>query len=153
MEMVFGVIRESWNVLNESALYCLLGIIMSGVLKSFISDAFVMEHLGTNTMSSVVKASLLGIPLPLCSCGVIPVAMGLRRQGAGKGPTTAFLISTPETGIDSIALTYALLDPLMTIVRPVAAFITATVAGMLVNFMPDGKEVRTVNAGAGLSSS
>lgn len=152
LEMLTGVINASWQVLNDSAIYCLFGIFMSGVLKSFMSDDFVAEHLGTNNITSVVKASLLGIPLPLCSCGVIPVAMGLRRQGAGKGPTTAFLISTPETGVDSIAITYALLDPIMTVVRPVAAFITATVAGILVNFMPDGKEVRPVNGGAGCSS-
>jgi uncharacterized protein len=139
MDIVTGVLKESWHVLNDSALYCLFGIVMSGILKGFISDDFVIEHLGTNNISSVIKASLLGIPLPLCSCGVIPVATGLRRQGAGKGPTTAFLISTPETGVDSIALTYALLDPIMTVIRPVAAFVTATVAGILVNFMPDEK--------------
>jgi len=137
--MFLGVIRESWHVLNDSAPYCLFGIFVSGVLKIFMPDDFVAQHLGTNNLFSVVKASLLGIPLPLCSCGVIPVATGLKRQGAGNGPTTAFLISTPETGVDSIAVTYALLDPFMTIIRPVAAFITATVAGIFVNCLPDEK--------------
>lgn len=79
----------------------------------------------------------MGIPLPLCSCGVIPVSIGLRKQGASKGATTAFLIATPETGVDSIAITYALLDPLMTVIRPLAAFVTACIAGMIVNLLPD----------------
>jgi len=136
METVFGVLKESWQVLNDSALYCLFGIFMSGLLKSLMPNDFVAGHLGGNSTASVIKASLIGMPLPLCSCGVIPVASGLRRQGAGTGATTAFLISTPETGIDSIALTYALLDPFMTVIRPVAAFITATAAGILVNCIP-----------------
>ena len=71
------------------------------------------------------KASLFGVPLPLCSCGVIPVAVELRKQGAGRGATTSFLISTPETGVDSMLLTYALMGPVMTVARPVAAFVAA----------------------------
>jgi uncharacterized membrane protein YraQ (UPF0718 family) len=151
IEMFAGVITESWRVLNDSAVYCLFGICMSGILKGFMSDDFVAGHLGTNNFVSVIKASLLGIPLPLCSCGVIPVATGLKRQGAGNGPTTAFLISTPETGVDSIAITYALLDPIMTVIRPLAAFITATVAGFIVNFMPDAGTAATERAGTACS--
>jgi uncharacterized membrane protein YraQ (UPF0718 family) len=84
---------------------------------------------------SVVKAAFLGVPLPLCSCGVLPAAVSLNKQGANKGATTAFLISTPESGVDSIALSYALLDPVMTVVRPVAAFITAITAGWTENLL------------------
>ncbi len=127
-------------MLNESAGYCLFGIFMAGLLRAFMPDDFVLKHLGKNNITSVIKASIIGVPMPMCSCGVIPVAMGLRKQGAGKGPTTAFLISTPESGVDSIAVTWALLDPIMTIVRPLAAFITATVAGIIVNFVPEHKE-------------
>jgi hypothetical protein len=147
LEVFAGVITESWRVLHDSAVYCLFGIFMSGILKGFMSDDFVAGHLGANNFVSVIKASLLGIPLPLCSCGVIPVATGLKRQGAGNGPTTAFLISTPETGVDSIAITYALLDPFMTIIRPVAAFITATVAGLMVNCMPAAGPAAPAKAG------
>jgi len=82
-----------------------------------------------------LKASLLGVPLPLCSCGVLPSAVSLRKQGAGKGATLAFLISTPETGIDSIAVSWALLDPIMTVARPLVAFLTATFAGTMQNIM------------------
>ena len=87
-------------------------------MKAFISDDFVSKHLGGGSVLSVVKASVLGAPLPICSCGVMPVAMGLRKQGAGRGATIAFFISTPETGVDSISITYALLDPIMTVLRP-----------------------------------
>ena len=107
----------------------------------------VARHLGGNSKLSVVKASLFGIPLPLCSCGVIPAAIGLRRQGAGRGASAAFLVSTPESGVDSIAITYALLDPVMTVLRPVAAFITATVTGLLINLLPDEPTV-ALEAGA-----
>ncbi len=126
----------SWQVLCASAPYVIFGLLMSGVLKALIPDEFVTRHLGGNSAGAVVKASLLGVPLPLCSCGVVPVAASIRKQGAGPGPTTAFLISTPETGVDSIAITWALLDPVMTVVRPLAAFITATSAGLLVNLLP-----------------
>jgi uncharacterized membrane protein YraQ (UPF0718 family) len=143
MEVLIGVARESWHILNDSSPYILFGIFMAGVLKVFMPEDFVARHLGTDDMASVLKASLLGVPLPLCSCGVVPVATGLRKQGAGKGATTAFLISTPETGADSIAITYALLDPIMTVLRPVAAFITATVAGVLVNILPEKNEPET----------
>jgi uncharacterized protein len=139
-DLLVTILKESWQVLNESAGYCLFGIFMAGLLRAFMADDFVMKHLGKNNITSVIKASLMGVPMPLCSCGVIPVAMGLRKQGAGKGPTTAFLISTPETGVDSIAVTWALLDPIMTIMRPLAAFITATIAGFAVNFVPEHKQ-------------
>jgi uncharacterized protein len=130
------ILLAAWQVLCASAPYVLFGMLMAGVLKALIPDAFVSRHLGGNSPKAVIKASLLGVPLPLCSCGVVPVAAGLHKQGAGPGPTTAFLISTPETGVDSIAITYALLDPVMTVVRPLAAFITATSAGLLVNLLP-----------------
>ena len=137
--VVMSIASESWHMLNESAPYVLFGFFMAALAKAFIPEDLVAKHLGQDNLSSVVKASLFGIPLPLCSCGVIPAAIGLRRQGASRGSTTAFLISTPESGVDSVAVTWALLDPIMTVMRPLAAFITATVAGVLVNIMPEQK--------------
>lgn len=136
IDAVISILSAAWQVLCASAPYMLFGLLMSGVLKALIPDALVSRHLGGNSAKSVIKAALLGVPLPLCSCGVVPVAASIRKQGAGPGPTTAFLISTPETGVDSIAITWALLDPVMTVVRPVAAFITAMSAGLLVNLLP-----------------
>lgn len=137
IEILYRVLQESVHILNESSLYIMFGLFIAGLLKAFMPEDFVARHLGNSNFASVAKASLLGIPLPLCSCGVVPAAMGLRKSGASRGATVSFLISTPETGVDSIAVTYALLDPFMTVIRPVAAFITSTIAGIFVNFLPD----------------
>src|SRR5262249_41772561 len=88
---------------------------------------------GTGKLKSVLWGSVLGAPLPLCSCGVLPTALGLRKEGATPGATVAFLVATPETGVDSISLTYALTDPLMTMLRPIAGVWTAIAAGILTN--------------------
>ncbi len=125
----------SWQLLVQSAPYMLFGLLIGGLLKVFLSADYVAKHLGSGRFSSVFKASLLGIPIPLCSCGVLPAAASLKKQGANKGATAAFLISTPESGVDSISITYALLDPIMTVARPVSAFISAMAAGIGINWM------------------
>jgi uncharacterized membrane protein YraQ (UPF0718 family) len=141
MVLLEQILAESWNVLCLSAPYMLLGFFIAGLLKAFIPDDFVARHLGKENGSSLFKAALFGVPIPLCSCGVLPAAAGIRKQGASKGATTAFLISTPETGVDSIAVTWALLDPLMAVLRPVSAFLTAMVTGQMVRTLdPDVKE-------------
>ncbi len=137
MNIFINIARDSWWLLVESAPYVLFGFLAAGLLKAWIPQEFIARHLGDRTTGAVIKASLLGIPLPLCSCGVIPAAVGLRQQGASRGSSAAFLVSTPESGVDSIAITWALLDPLMTIVRPVAAFVTATATGILINLLPE----------------
>lgn len=138
---IVGILLECWAVLKEAAPYVLFGFFAAGILKALIPDDFVARHLGRNGTSSVLKASLFGIPLPLCSCGVIPVAIGLRKQGASKGATASFLVSVPETGVDSIAITWALLDPIMTVIRPISAFFTAVVTGICINLFPDKGDV------------
>ena len=137
VEALIGIANESWKILKEAAPYVLFGFFAAGLLKVFIPEKMIVKHLGGNGFRSVFKASLFGVPLPLCSCGVIPVAIGLRKQGASKGATASFLVSVPETGVDSIAITWALLDPLMTVVRPVTAFLTALLTGSLINLLPD----------------
>ena len=134
IDALISVLLASWNVLLESAPFVLLGFFVAGILKAFLPDDFVARHLGGSSTASIFKAAAMGIPIPLCSCGVLPAAAGLKKQGAGKGAVTSFLISTPETGVDSIAVSYALLDPLMTIIRPVVAFFTAVAAGIAVAF-------------------
>jgi len=104
----------------ESAPWLLLGLVLAGLLKVFVPMVWMQKQLGGHGMKTVVKAALLGAPLPLCSCGVIPAAVGLRRAGASKAATTSFLVSTPETGVDSITVSYVLLGPFMAIVRPIA---------------------------------
>ena len=116
----------------DSAPWLLLGLVLAGMLKMFVPMSWMQKQLGGHGFKSTVKAALLGAPLPLCSCGVIPAAVGLRRSGASKAATTSFLVSTPETGVDSIAISYVLLGPFMAVVRPIAAIISAITAGLLV---------------------
>jgi uncharacterized membrane protein YraQ (UPF0718 family)/copper chaperone CopZ len=142
MEWILTFAAASWAVFGAMAPYLLLGFFVAGLLSVVISPEWVERHLGGNGLGQVFKASLFGVPLPLCSCGVIPVAASLRRHGASKGATTAFLLSTPQTGVDSIAVTYALLGPFLAVVRPMAAFITGVFGGGLVQaFNGDGVAV------------
>jgi uncharacterized membrane protein YraQ (UPF0718 family)/copper chaperone CopZ len=132
MELLSSILVASWAMLVEMAPYLLLGFSMAGLLSVLISPRLVERHLGNRGLGQVFKASLFGVPLPLCSCGVIPVGASLRQHGAGKGATTAFLLSTPQTGVDSIAVTYALLGPFLAVVRPIAALLTGFLGGGLV---------------------
>lgn len=141
VDIILEIILESWRLLQEASVYVLFGILIAGMLRIFLSPESVSRHLGQGRFTSVFKSALLGIPIPLCSCGVLPAATSLKRQGANNGATIAFLISTPESGVDSMALTYALLDPTMTIARPVAAFASAATAGVTENLL--GKEKNT----------
>jgi uncharacterized membrane protein YraQ (UPF0718 family) len=135
MNMIVNILIQSWNILLESSIFILFGLLASGLLRIFLSPGAVSAHLGKGRFRSVFKASLLGIPIPLCSCGVLPAGAALKKQGANNGAVTSFLISTPESGVDSIAITYALMDPIMTVIRPVAAFFTAFTAGAAENLI------------------
>jgi uncharacterized membrane protein YraQ (UPF0718 family) len=115
----------------EAAPWLLLGLVMAGLLKAWLPAGMLQQKLGQGRFLPVFKAALIGAPLPLCSCGVLPAAMGLRRSGASKSATVSFMISTPETGPDSIAITYALLGPFMAILRPIAAIVSALFTGVL----------------------
>lgn len=116
----------------ESAPWLVLGFIVAGLIKTLIPKEFMSKHLGGKGLWTTIKAAFIGAPLPLCSCGVVPAALGLRRNGASKNATVSFLVATPETGVDSIAVTYALMGPIMAIVRPIAAISSGILAGVLV---------------------
>ena len=113
--------------------YLLLGFFVAGVLHVFVPQRFYANYLSRNNKLSVLWAALLGVPLPLCSCGVIPTAIGLRNEKASKGAIASFLIATPQTGIDSILATFSLMGLGFAIIRPVAALITGVCGGLLVN--------------------
>jgi uncharacterized membrane protein YraQ (UPF0718 family) len=132
--IIIQILEASWVMLLDAAPFVLLGFFVAGLFKAFMPDDFITTHLGGNGISSILKASAIGVPIPLCSCGVLPAAAGLHKQGAGKGPVASFLISTPETGVDSVAISWALLDPVMTVVRPFTGFLTAVAAGLAVAF-------------------
>ena len=116
----------------ESAPYLLLGMLIAGAIHQWLPNQWIEKTLGGN--KSVITAAFIGAPLPLCSCSVIPVAMGIRRNGASKASTASFLVSTPETGIDSIGITYALMGLPMTIARPIAAIFSAIVTGLSIAY-------------------
>lgn len=116
----------------DSAPWLLFGLIAAGLIKAWLPMDLVGRSLGGSGLSPVLRAALIGAPLPLCSCGTLPAAFSLRRAGASKASTTSFLISTPETGVDSVALSWVLLGPFLALLRPIAAVISAVAAGLLV---------------------
>ena len=132
MEIISTFFSSLLDLWLDAAFWIIFGLIVSGILKATLSSEKLGRHFNGSGPLPAIKAALLGIPLPLCSCGVIPAAVGLRRGGASKSATTAFLISTPETGVDSIAISYALLGPFMAVIRPIAATTAAITAAMLV---------------------
>lgn len=133
-----GLIYSFVNILNEMSPYVLLGFLIAGILHVFVNESTLTRHLSGNGWKSVVKAAAIGIPLPLCSCGVLPTAVSLRRQGASKAATTSFLIATPQTGVDSIAATYSLLGLPFALIRPIAALVGAVFGGMTIGkLVPD----------------
>ena len=130
-------IEEFWSLCVETAPYLLLGMFFSGLIYIFIDSKFILKHIGSKSLSSILKSTLMGIPIPLCSCGVIPVASTIRNSGASKGSTVSFLVSTPQTGIDSIFMTYGMMGPVFAIFRPFAAFISGIISGIVVNRFDD----------------
>lgn len=139
--MVLEILKSSWNFFLEVAPYLLLGFSAAGVLYVLLGEEKIKHHLGSGRFS-VVKSALLGVPLPVCSCGVIPIAASLKRQGANKASVASFLYSTPVTGLDSILATYALLGPIFAVFRPIAAFVGGVLIGLGV-YKKDGSKVQT----------
>ncbi|MBT3182253.1 MAG: SO_0444 family Cu/Zn efflux transporter [Deltaproteobacteria bacterium] len=135
MEIIKGIAIASLNLFNEMSPYLLFGFFFAGILHVLFSLETFARHLGKSNFASVVKAVVFGIPLPLCSCGVIPAAVLLRKKGASRGAVLSFLVATPITGIDSILATYSLLGLVFTIFRVVASSVTALITGILANFI------------------
>lgn len=136
--------NEIFHLINEMSPYLLLGFLIAGLMHAFVPGKYYTRYLAKPTFRSVLYAALFGVPLPLCSCGVIPTAMSLRKEGASKGAVASFLIATPQTGVDSIIATYSLMGLPFAIIRPIVAFITALFGGSLVNKVTK-KEGQLVN--------
>ena len=139
-DFLWRVVLEVASVFYESSVFILLGFTLAGILFEFVPIKLVAKRLGKPGFRSVFWATALGAPLPLCSCGVLPTAAALRRKGASKPATASFIVSVPETGVDSIAVTYGLMGPVMAIYRPIVAIITATVAGIACLFITRDEE-------------
>ena len=137
MKYVKLMVSEIWMLCIDMSPYLLLGMFVSGLISIFVDKNIVMKQIGPKNFTSILKSTLFGIPLPLCSCGVIPVAATLRESGASKGSTASFLVSTPQTGIDSIFLTYGMLGPIFALFRPLAALVSGVFSGMVINKLDD----------------
>jgi uncharacterized membrane protein YraQ (UPF0718 family) len=128
---LFLILKNSLAICQEVAPWLLLGLILAGLLKVFLPVKLLQRFLGGSGVGPLFRAAIVGTPLPLCSCSVLPTAIQLHRSGASKGATASFLVATPENGADSIALSYVLLGPAMTVLRPVAAIISAVLTGLI----------------------
>lgn len=135
LEYIEKYFAELWYLLLEMAPWLLLGLIFAGLLKVYFPQKHIDRYLGKSDFKSALNASLLGIPMPLCSCGVIPTGISFYKNGASKGATNSFLISTPQTGVDSIFATYSMLGWPFAILRPIVAFFTGVVGGVFTNLL------------------
>ncbi|MCU0917689.1 MAG: SO_0444 family Cu/Zn efflux transporter [Planctomycetes bacterium] len=140
LDFLVRLLVDFWATVAEMSPYLLFGFFVAGLLSVLVSQKMVERHLGGPGLLPVLKGTLFGIPLPLCSCGVIPVSMSLHKHGASKGATVSFLLSTPQTGVDSILVTYSLLGPVFALFRPLVALVTGLVGGILVNLFGQGPE-------------
>ena len=135
MELAVEFSNNLLVLLDAMAIYILIGLLIAGILKQLVPSNFVSKHLGRGSISSVIKATIFGIPLPVCSCSVIPLAQGLRKEGASKGAVQSFLISTPITGVDSILATFSFFGLIFTVYRVVSSVIIAIIVGLIQNFV------------------
>jgi len=136
----------------EASPWLILGLIIAGLMKAWVPSQILSKHLGKGKLA-IVKAALIGAPLPLCSCGVIPVATELRRSGASAPATASFLVATPETGIDSVSVSYALLGPIFAVYRPFAAIMSAIITGLLVSTIKEQDIKPAIKADKSVKSS
>ncbi|NDV63167.1 SO_0444 family Cu/Zn efflux transporter [Puniceicoccales bacterium CK1056] len=143
VSLIIRYLKETWWLTSEMAPYLVLGFVIAGVLRAFFTEEWVRRHLGQKGLYQIVKAVIIGIPLPLCSCGVIPVAASIRRQGGSRGAVAAFTAATPQTGVDAIAATVGMLGWVFAIVRVIIAFINGIVAGLVVEKWGDGNKAIT----------
>lgn len=135
MELAIDFANNFLILLDAMAIYILIGLLIAGILKQLVPNDFVLKHLGKGSISSVLKATLFGIPLPVCSCSVIPLAQSLRKEGASKGAVQSFLISTPITGVDSILATFSFFGLVFTVFRVISSIIIAIIVGLIQNFI------------------
>ena len=133
LEIVKGYGGELVRLVNEMSPYLLLGFLFAGILRVVFPRRVITRYMGKRNFRSVLNASLLGVPMPLCSCGVLPTGIGFYKNGASRGSTISFLISTPQTGVDSMLATYSLLGLPLAIIRPVVALVTGVFGGVLGN--------------------
>lgn len=138
MQTIMDIVDATWEMVLAASPWLLVGLVVAALIKVYIPSAWLTKFL--HGRGGVVKAAFIGAPLPLCSCGVIPAALALRRQGASRGSVMSFLVATPETGVDSVAVSYALLGPFLAIVRPASAILSAIATGLVGAAIPESTQ-------------
>jgi len=146
MGNIYYILKELIGIVNEMSPYLMLGLLFAGILYVFLPKYKINKYLGKNDLKSVVNAAILGVPMPLCSCGVIPTGISVYKNGASKGSSVSFLISTPQTGVDSILVTYSMLGLPFAIIRPIIAFITGILGGVFTNIIERSKNINLEKA-------
>ncbi len=145
LEYISLYFKELLYLCNEMSPYLLLGFVFAGILHVYVKQERITKYLGKPNFKSSLRAALIGVPLPLCSCGVIPTGVSIQKNGASKGAAVSFLISTPQTGVDSMLMTYSMLGLPFAIVRPLVAFVTGVLGGVFTNYLDKSPETQAVD--------
>ena len=143
MEFIKDYLINLYELFIDMSFYIMLGLLLVGILHTFVNKKFITRQIGDNSLWSVIKASVIGVPLPLCSCGVVPTAIELKKSGGSNGAVVSFLTSTPQTGVDSIIATWGMLGPVMAFFRAIASFISGIFAGIMVNVFAKNEKIKT----------
>lgn len=140
MELFTKIASHTWTMVAEMGVYLILGLAISALLHRFLKPTWIEGLMGRKSLSSVIWGSVVGVPMPLCSCGVIPVTMSLHSKGASKGATVSFLTSTPQTGVDSFLATYGMLGPVFAVYKIIVAFLSGILVGLTTDLLtPKGR--------------
>jgi uncharacterized membrane protein YraQ (UPF0718 family) len=148
MDTISIILSHALDFMKDASPYMLFGIMAAGIVNAFLNRSTITRHLGQGGIKPIVKAAIMGIPLPICSCGIVPLANELKKKGGSAGATVSFLVSTPESGIDSISISLALLGPVMTVARPLGAFLSAMTAGILTDVFSKKQHWTEYDAGS-----
>lgn len=143
MTIIKNILEAIWVIMNEGSIYILFGFLLSGIIHVLLPGNKISEFIGKKSIKGILKSILLGTPMPICSCGVIPAALTLKNNNVNDSATAAFLVSAPSTGIDSIAVSYGFLDLPLTIIKPISAVITAFVTGIFVKIFGEKENKKT----------
>lgn len=130
----------------DMALYIMIGLFTVGILNAFVNKKWLTSQIGDESIWSVIKASVIGVPLPLCSCGVVPMSIELKKAGGSNGAVVSFLTSTPQTGVDSIIATYGMLGWFMALYRAIASFVSGIMSGIIVNIFGKSEQIKEIQS-------
>ncbi len=127
--MILDFLNNLWTVTESLGIWFLLGLLIAALMHGFVPDSLFKRWLGKNSFLNVIKAAFIGVPMPLCSCGVVPTVIALKKKGASNSSCLSFLISTPQTGVDSLLVSAAFLSWPFAIFKLISAFVIGILGG------------------------